>query len=286
MEKENINNSSLVLNLDEILQNEKKQLINDIKSVFVDLEIDGLYEFDGNMIKLNPDYYLNEDIFNRRIKKDIGMYYDLASGEGNEHYKPIHDISQEEFDYLESIDFEPEKYNELIKNKMINHMNIYLDNKITDFKMSDIVPLEYRLCEYLSKYYENMEYDPKDDIMDENIDEAIYRIKSLSNKYNFKNSITDICNYIENTKNEIKIPKISKDKMLELIEGYKEENQIEETIDYEEYIEPIIYDIQRKKKKEILERRFEKQKLEEAKKELKEQKGMLDSTIDSNGPKM
>ena len=113
---------------EEAVENRNK-LINEINHILSDYMLDGVYRINekGEII-FNPDYFMDGNNAERWFQNDRGMYYDVYAGiemdlSYDRCYQPICDITRDEYEYLQSIDFNKDIYNDLIKKKMINKIN-------------------------------------------------------------------------------------------------------------------------------------------------------------------
>lgn len=232
----------------------RKRLVEDIKKVIKDCNYDCFYNIDDEG-KISFNETMDQIHLEEQLERDKEMYYDIIC-EDNIFYDPIERMTEEELNYLINKN-DIKLIHEYEKNKIIGKINEFETNKITDINLNDEVPLNYQVDFYLNHCGTPNGLDMTEDVIHNIKDDLLAIIRQLSEEYGFTEYIYYICDFIKNTCDNIKIPIIPKEKLIELISKYYDNSTDKST-----YYDYCISEIDNLKKK------FERKKLEKAREEL------------------
>jgi hypothetical protein len=259
--------------------NTKKKLIEKVKNIISKRKIADAYSFDeeGNL-SFDPDYFMKGDNFKKYLDSERETFYEIYADEDGSLCVNYQDFTDEEYDYLESIDYDKDKYNELLKNKMLEIVNKYQDNKVSSIELSDKIPLEVRFNYnwddeaedpkyyrgYLKprKIYENNCYIFGSEIRDNIGDYIIDEIKELRKEYGYSQYISDVLEVVKQSMLNIKVPNISKEEMFKLVKEYINDEHIADDKRYSDYIKTINDDEDKQYYKRLIKKEREKRQLE------------------------
>lgn len=230
----------------------KSELIKKINSIFLECDVDFLYNVDMNgKLNVSPDSKFRENGFKKYINTELDALYDQY---GATFYSPISDVSIDEYSYLKINGFKPDDVMTLLSKKIIDKINDFEEDKIDKIDLSKEIPMEYIFDYNVSREKEDIkqfgeerndnfyksyniyeEYKSRFDngyntkigfvnILDEDVIESIQELKE---EYGEVEYIDKICNDLKKSVSILKFPIISKEEFIELLLKYRQDNNRE-----------------------------------------------------------